>query len=332
MPSENGGGSACTSFSCPPDGLAAGGAARTSAAWAESPGKARATRSGRQGIDRDMGDPPRPTRYPLRHLPPIDADQPHGGSASLAARSLCTLCWPFGSPLRLEPPPEKHRRGMPRDRRRTSTSSTRARAASRTASARLQPGPGARGWMRSACNHPGSGGVSREPRTPSLACLTHVPGIPVPARRSRAARALLSTNLMAKAAQPEAFPTRDGPLQEERLRVAGAFAALLIAALVLAGGLIWREHARSEATAAPASRDHGHRPVGVGQRRPAPRQPASAGGSSRVAGPALPPRRVTATMTRSTPIPATVSRTSTSTAPRTPRPRTSLPRPSSQVT
>jgi hypothetical protein len=51
---------------------------------------------------------------------------------------------------------------------------------------------------------------------------------------------------MAKAVQLEAFPTRDGLLQEERLRVAGAFAALLTAALVLAGGLIWREHARQK--------------------------------------------------------------------------------------
>ncbi|HVO20290.1 MAG TPA: hypothetical protein VMU15_13595 [Anaeromyxobacter sp.] len=43
----------------------------------------------------------------------------------------------------------------------------------------------------------------------------------------------------------EGFATRSGLIQEERLRVAGAFAALLLAALVLSGGLLWREHARA---------------------------------------------------------------------------------------
>lgn len=54
---------------------------------------------------------------------------------------------------------------------------------------------------------------------------------------------------MAKAVQlpVEAYPTRSGLFQEERLRVAGAFAALLTAALILSGGLLWREHTRLKA-------------------------------------------------------------------------------------
>jgi hypothetical protein len=35
--------------------------------------------------------------------------------------------------------------------------------------------------------------------------------------------------------------------------MAGAFAALLLAALVLSGGLLWREHARALAASPPAA-------------------------------------------------------------------------------
>ena len=50
---------------------------------------------------------------------------------------------------------------------------------------------------------------------------------------------------MAKSVPVEGFATRSGLIQEERRRVAGAFAALLLAALVLSGGLLWREHSRA---------------------------------------------------------------------------------------
>jgi hypothetical protein len=51
----------------------------------------------------------------------------------------------------------------------------------------------------------------------------------------------------------EGFATRSGLIQEERVRMASAFAALLLAALALSGGLLWREHARAHAVRAPAA-------------------------------------------------------------------------------
>jgi len=39
--------------------------------------------------------------------------------------------------------------------------------------------------------------------------------------------------------------TSTGLMEAEMLRMAGAFAALIVAALLLAAGLIWREHAGS---------------------------------------------------------------------------------------
>jgi hypothetical protein len=43
----------------------------------------------------------------------------------------------------------------------------------------------------------------------------------------------------------EAPPGRSGTLHREGVRVVGAFAALLAAALLLTAGLLWRENARA---------------------------------------------------------------------------------------
>ncbi len=59
--------------------------------------------------------------------------------------------------------------------------------------------------------------------------------------------------MRANLVQPhEAAPQPDA-LQREGLRLFGALTALLAAALVLAGGLLWREHARSHPHAQPAA-------------------------------------------------------------------------------
>ncbi len=43
----------------------------------------------------------------------------------------------------------------------------------------------------------------------------------------------------------EALPTKGGSLPREGVRVVGAFAALLAAALLVTAGLLWRENARA---------------------------------------------------------------------------------------
>jgi hypothetical protein len=50
----------------------------------------------------------------------------------------------------------------------------------------------------------------------------------------------------------DALPN-DALVRREGLRLLGAVAALLAAALVMAGGLLWREHARGRPHAQPAS-------------------------------------------------------------------------------
>jgi len=45
----------------------------------------------------------------------------------------------------------------------------------------------------------------------------------------------------------------DAIVKREGLRLLGAVAVLLAAALVMAGGLLWREHARGRPHAQPAS-------------------------------------------------------------------------------
>lgn len=49
----------------------------------------------------------------------------------------------------------------------------------------------------------------------------------------------------------EAGPARAALDRAETFRVVGAFVALLAAALLLLGGLLWREHSRAEARPAP---------------------------------------------------------------------------------
>ncbi len=44
-------------------------------------------------------------------------------------------------------------------------------------------------------------------------------------------------------------PSDDVFVRREGLRIVGAVAALLAAALVIAGGLLWREHARGQPNA-----------------------------------------------------------------------------------
>lgn len=50
----------------------------------------------------------------------------------------------------------------------------------------------------------------------------------------------------------DALPA-DAIVKREGLRLLGAVAVLLVAALVMAGGLLWREHARGRAHAQPAA-------------------------------------------------------------------------------
>jgi len=62
-----------------------------------------------------------------------------------------------------------------------------------------------------------------------------------------AACGLLALFHVAVTIQPsrDVLSQRDGLVQREGLRVIGVLAALLIAALVMTGGLLWREHARA---------------------------------------------------------------------------------------
>ncbi len=53
---------------------------------------------------------------------------------------------------------------------------------------------------------------------------------------------LVATSLISRHIQ--ALPARRGALDQEGVRVVGAVAALLAAALVVAGGLLWRENVR----------------------------------------------------------------------------------------
>lgn len=51
------------------------------------------------------------------------------------------------------------------------------------------------------------------------------------------------------ASPPSPQPASRAPFHEEGMRIAGAFAVLVAALLMLSGGLLWREHARIHAPA-----------------------------------------------------------------------------------
>ncbi len=64
----------------------------------------------------------------------------------------------------------------------------------------------------------------------------------------------------------EALPGRGRSLQREGVRVVGAFAALLAAALLVTAGLLWRENARTRPQPAAAAATHGVGPQASGLR------------------------------------------------------------------
>ncbi len=63
---------------------------------------------------------------------------------------------------------------------------------------------------------------------------------------------LLASDLTMARKHGEALPT-DALARREGLRLLGAVALLLAISLVMAGGLLWREHARGRPHAQPAA-------------------------------------------------------------------------------